>query len=113
MGLGFGVSVLSFLEPEISSKCLHRLTARFFINLRAIAFHQRVSTFETHALSFEPPTIRTRPLHKQSDRISTSNFVHLEMEKTVYSSRTNDENTVHADIIDLEAIDPQTHQKPG
>jgi len=107
MGFGFAVSVLSLVEPRIPSECLHRFTARFFINLRAIAFHQRQSIFESHAPSFDTSPLGTRPLRNQSGRLLTNNFIHVEMEKTVYTSGTipNDENMKHADIIDLEVID--------
>ena len=113
MGFGFAVSVLSLVEPRIPSECLHRFTARFFINLRAIAFHQRTSIFEGRASSFDTSPLGTRPLRDQSGRLLTSNFIHVEMEKTVYTSGTsqNDKNMEDADIIDLEVIDSQAHQQ--
>ena len=52
MGCGFVVSVLSLVELRIPSERLHRFTCRFFINLRAIAFHQRKSIFENHVFFF-------------------------------------------------------------
>jgi hypothetical protein len=103
--------MLSLEEPRIPSECLHRLTARFFINLRAIAHHQRESTFEGNGLSFEPPSFRTPTLHKQPGRLSTNNFVRVELEKTVYSSGTNDGNIVLADVINLEVIDSSAHEQ--
>jgi len=113
MGLRFGVSVLSLVEPQILSKCLHRFTARFFINLRAISYHQRASVFENRAPTFDPSPAGTRPLRRQSDRLVPSNFIHVEMEKTIYSSGTNpdDGDIEHRDIIDLKVIDPHTHQR--
>jgi len=113
MGYRFVVSVLSLVKLRIPSECLHRFTCRFFINLRAIAFHQRTSNFESHVPSFDTSPLGTRPLRDQSGRLSTNNFIHVEMEKTVYTSGTilNDGNMEHPDIIDLEVIDSQAHQQ--
>jgi hypothetical protein len=38
-------------------------------------------------------------------------MVHVEMEKTVYSSGTNDGNIVLADVINLEVIDSSAHEQ--
>jgi len=113
MGYGFVVSVLLLAEPRIPSECLHRLTARFFINLRAIAYYQRESDFENRAPPFEPPPVHTRPLHKRFGRFLTNKSVRLGMDKTVYSSGTNpnDGNMEHAEIIDLAVLGSQAHQQ--
>jgi hypothetical protein len=114
MGFGFGVSVSSLVGRRIPSECFHRFTARFFINLRALAYHQRESVFANHAPPFAPPVL-THPLRNQLGRLLTNNFVHLEMDKAVYSSGTNpvDGNIVHADIIDLDVIDSQGSPATG
>jgi len=43
----------------------------------------------------------------------TNKFIHVEMEKTVYTTGTIliEGNTEHPDIIDLEEIDSPTHQQ--
>ena len=113
MGYGFVVSVLSLVKLRIPSEYLHRLTCRFFLNLRAIAFYQRKSIFENRVPSFDTSPFGIRPLRDQSGRLLTNKFIHVEMEKTVYTTGTIpiEGNTEHPDIIDLEEIDSPAHQQ--
>ena len=113
VGFGFGVSVLSLVEPRSLNEFLHRLTSRFFMNLRSIAYHQRTSKFESHP-PFEPSHARLQSVRKQSGRLMTTNFVGLEMHKTIYSSGVspNEGGIEQADIFHLEVIDSQADQQP-
>ena len=110
MEFGIGVSVLSSVEPRSPSECLHRFTSRFFLNLRSIAYHQRTSVLDQ---PFEPCHARPRSIRKQSGRLTTANFVDLEIRKTVYSSGAspNEGEIEQADIFHLEVIDSETHQQ--
>jgi hypothetical protein len=56
--------------------------------------------FNSQALPTVPTAVRTRPFCDRSDRLVTSDFVDMEMNKTVSSSQ---------DIIDLEVIHSQVH----
>ena len=113
MRFGFGVSMLSLVEPRSLNACLHRLTSRFFLNLRSIAYHQQPSEFESH-LSFEPSHVRPHSVRNQSGRLMRANFVGFGMHKTVYSSTASpDEGEVEqADIFHLEVIDSQADRQP-
>ena len=112
MGFGFGVSVLLLIEPRISIDYHHRFTSRFFLNLRSIAYHQRTAVFETHARSFENPTVQPRPLRKLG-RLWTNMFVDLDTDKTAYSRGTNpiEVNIEQVDEIDLDDIRSQADQQ--
>ncbi len=112
MGFGSGVSVLSLVEPRSPSECLHRFTARFFLNLRSIANHQRAEVFGSHPQPFETSPLRTRT-QKQSGRRVTNNFIDLEIRKTVYCSGTspNEGEVEQGDIIHLEVLGSQVHQQ--
>ena len=99
-------------EPRISIEYRHRFTTRFFLNLRSIAYHQRTSMFESHARSFENPTVQTRPPRKLG-RLWTNMFADLDMDKTAYSRGTNpiEVNIEQVDVIDLDDIGPQADQQ--
>ena len=101
------------MEPRSPSECLYRFTSRFFLNLRRIVHHQRVSVFDSHPQPFELSPVRTRTIHKHSDRPMTSDFVDMEMRETVSSSGAcpNDEGLEQADIIHLKVIDSKAHRQ--
>ena len=111
MGFGFGVSVRSMVEQRSPNECLHRLTSRFFLNLRSIAYHQRTSVFEGHQ-PLEPSHALPHSIRKQSGRLVTTKFADLEMYKTDYNSGAspNEGEIEQADIIHLEVMNSQTHQ---
>ena len=113
MGFGNGVRVISLMEPRIPSECCHRLTARFFLNLRYIFHRQQTSTLESRTRSLETPTVLNRPVRKQLSRVWTDFFVDLDPDDTIYSSGNdlNDRDTEQVDIIDLEEVESQAHQQ--
>ena len=94
--------------------CLHRLTSRFFLNLRSIALHQPEVTFETHPT----PTIsafHTRRTWQKQGPITTDFFVSLETypNKSIHTSVTklNEENIQRTETFDLEVMESQTQYK--
>ena len=115
MGFGNRVRVISLIEPRIPSECPHRLTARFFLNLRFIFHRQQTSTLESRARSSENPTVHNHPVHKLSGLVWTDFFVDLDtdLSATVYSSSDDlDDGCIEqVDIIDLEEVESQAHQE--
>ena len=95
------------------SECRHRLTARFFLNLRSIFYRQQTSTLESHARSFETPTVRNRPVRKHLSRVWTDFFVDMGPDDTIYSSENDldDRDIGQVDIIDLEEVESQAHRQ--
>ena len=112
MGFGIGVSVFSLAEPRSPSEYLCSFTARFFLNLRSIANHQRAEVFSSHPQPFETSPLRTLATQKPGRRV-TNNFIDLEIRKTVYSSGAspNEEEIEQGDIIRLEVLGSQAHQQ--
>ncbi len=89
----------------------HRFTARFFLNLRSIANHQRAEVFESHPQPFETSPLRTRTQKHTGRRVT--NFIDLEIRKTVYSSGASPKEgeIEQGDIIHLEVLGSQAHQQ--
>ena len=112
MGLRIDVSVPSLVEPRFLDECLHRLTSRFFLNLRSIVYHQQTSMFESQAQSSVPSAVRTRPLRERLGQLVTTDFVDLYMGKSVYGNETSrtEGDIKEADTIDLDVIVSQAHQ---
>ena len=104
----------AFIDPAAKpNEYLYRLTSRFFLNLRSIVYHQQTSVSESHSQHFEPSHVRPHAIRKPSGRLTTTDFVDLEMDKTVYSSGAspNEEQIEQADIFHLEVKDLQVHQQ--
>ena len=108
-GIGNRVRVISLIEPRIPSECSHRLTARFFLNLRYNYYHKQTSTLGSCARSSQNLTVHNRPIHKLLVWVWTDLFVDLGTDPTVYSNRhdLNDRSIEQEDIIDLKELESQ------
>jgi hypothetical protein len=93
------------------SEYLHRLTSRFFLNLRSIAFHQQQTTVGTHPIPSTFSPVRTRPTWKKSGRTMTDFFV-LSVDKATnnHETDTNEWAIQQAEAFDLEVVKTQKEE---
>jgi hypothetical protein len=108
MGFGIDVSVLLWIQLPILNEYLHRLTSRFFLNLRYIAFHQQQTTVGTHTVPSTFSPVRTRPTWKKPGRTMTDFFA-LSVDKTTNNHETgpNEWAIQQAEAFDLEVVKTQ------
>ncbi|SRR5258706_5690999 len=106
MGLRIDVSVTSWIQLLALSGYLHRLTSRFFLNLRNISYHQRPTTIGTGAAIPAFATPRAHHAWKQSGRPITDFIVDTPMDKTTHNTETetNEGAIQQAEIFHLEVI---------
>jgi len=107
MGLRIGVRVLSWIQLPILSDCLHRLTSRFFLNLRNIASHQQQTTLGADAPS-ALSALRPRPTRKQRGQPTTDIF-DLSVDNTTFNKETDpsEEASQQTEVFDLAVIESQ------
>ena len=111
MGFRIDVSSISWAWLPVLSEYLHRLTSRFFLNLRYIAFHQQQTALGTRGVPSTVSALPTRPTWKQSGRPTTGSIVNWFIYKTTHNSETysNEEDIQQAESLHLEVIRSQNH----
>ena len=105
MGFRIDVRVISWIQLLVLSGYLHRLTSRFFLNLRNIAYHQPQTTIGTHAAI---PTFaaRAHSAWNPSGRPTTDFIVETSMDKITHNNETDSNEgaiqqpeTFHLEVI--------------
>ena len=84
----------------------HRLTSRFFLNLRSINAREQ-SISETRTV---PPVLRTRSGRRRAIQTMTS-YIGSEMDESIlsYIATPNERDVQLAEIVDLEVMESQAH----
>ena len=98
-----------FVDPAallVLSGYLHRLTSRFFLNLRNIAHHQQGATVGTRAAVSTVAGPRTDPTRDQSGRLTTDFIVDMSIDKTTHNNETDtpEGDNQQAEVFHLEAL---------
>ena len=104
MGFGIDVRMISWIQLPVLSGYPHRLTSRFFLNLRNIATYQPQTTLGTRGTA---STVAARPpTWKQSGRPTTDFIVDMPIDKTTHHNETdtNEGAIQQAEIFHLDVI---------
>jgi hypothetical protein len=99
----------------VLSGYLYRLTSRFFLNLRHIAFHQQQTVLGTHGVPSTLSAPPTRPAWKQSGRPTADFTLDWPIYKTTHNNETysNEGDIQQAESLRLEVIRSQNHSGSG
>jgi len=106
MGFRIDVGVISWIQLLVLSGYLHRLTSRFFLNLRNISYHQQQTTIRTRATIPTVAAPRAHPPWKQSGQLTTDFIVDVSIDQTTPNNKTdtNEGAIQQAEIFHLEVI---------
>ena len=85
---------------------LHRLTSRFFLNLRNIVYHQQQATVGTRAAIPAVAAPRTNPTWNQSGRPTTNFIIDMSIDRITHNSETDTSkgDIQQAEVFHLEAL---------
>jgi len=106
MGLRIDVSVLSWIRLPMFSESLHRLTSRFFLDLRAIASHQPRTRFENPGYTPPQSPLFALATNQVYPRQTFCRNRETDIDKSIYTNETNptEGGIQQAEIFDLEVL---------
>ena len=101
-GVDVGPPLLSLLSLVLSQTS-DRLISRFFLNLRAICYHDRSTEKSKTAFSVLSPT-RTHPFWRRPRRLTTGFSFGIGAETSTYSGMTtrNERDIAQAESVDID-----------
>ena len=115
MGLRIDVSVILWIQLPVLRKYFRRLTSRFFINLRYIAFHQQQTALGPRAVPSTLSAPRVHTAWKQSGRPMTDSIVDLPIVKTSHNNKTYPNEGVirQEEVLQLKVLRSQNQRNGG